>query len=188
MTAPSPEPTPTPAPPTTASLPPTYEAPASQADLDRIISDRVARERAKYADHADLKAKAARLEEIESANATDMEKAVKAARSEGESEANQRANARLVKSEARALAAAANFRDAADAVAFLDLSNIRVGQDGEVDGAAVKTLLDALSTSKPYLLTDSTPPPPPPFNGGPRTLTDVGPSMNDALRRATGRA
>ena len=52
-----------------------YTPPATQADLDKIVGDRVARERAKYADYADLKAKAARLAEIEAGSKTEAEKA-----------------------------------------------------------------------------------------------------------------
>lgn len=51
-----------------------FTPPASQEELNRIISERVAREKAKYADHADLKAKAARLAEIEQASLTETEK------------------------------------------------------------------------------------------------------------------
>lgn len=51
-----------------------FKAPASQADLDRIIQDRVARERAKFADYDDVKARAAKLSEIEEANKTETEK------------------------------------------------------------------------------------------------------------------
>lgn len=47
----------------------------SQDDLNKVIADRVARERAKYADYKDVKAKAARLDEIEQANQTEAEKA-----------------------------------------------------------------------------------------------------------------
>lgn len=43
-----------------------FKAPASQADLDRIIQDRVARERAKYADYDDLKATAGQVETFQS--------------------------------------------------------------------------------------------------------------------------
>lgn len=129
-----------------------FAPPQSQADLDRIINDRLAREKAKFADYGDLKAKASRLDQIEAANATDLEKAVKAARTEGETEATTRANTRLVKSEARALAAVAQFRDPADAVAFLDLSEVKVDDSGEVDVASVKRLLDGLAATKPYLL------------------------------------
>lgn len=131
-----------------------YTAPASQADLDRIINERLARERAKFADHADLKAKAARLAEIEAANATETEKAVTKAREEGKAEVLTVANARLVNAEVRALAAAAKFRDPTDAIAQLSsrLGEVKVSDDGEVDGAAIKTLLDDLARTKPYLL------------------------------------
>jgi hypothetical protein len=47
----------------------------SQDDLNRIIAERVQRERGKYADYKDLKAKAARLDEIEEANKTEAQKA-----------------------------------------------------------------------------------------------------------------
>lgn len=47
----------------------------SQDDLNRIIAERVQRERGKYADYADLKAKAGRLDEIEQANKSEIEKA-----------------------------------------------------------------------------------------------------------------
>jgi len=47
----------------------------SQEDLNRIITERVSRERAKYSDYADLKAKAGRLDEIEQANKSEAEKA-----------------------------------------------------------------------------------------------------------------
>lgn len=53
-----------------------YTPPATQADLDRIIADRVARERGKYADYDDLKAKAARLDTIEASAKTELEKAI----------------------------------------------------------------------------------------------------------------
>lgn len=47
----------------------------SQDDLNKVIADRVQRERAKYADYKDVKAKAAKLDEIEQASLTEAEKA-----------------------------------------------------------------------------------------------------------------
>ncbi|MEU7771233.1 hypothetical protein AB0C44_07895 [Micromonospora taraxaci] len=47
----------------------------SQDDLNRVIADRVQRERGKFADYNDLKAKASRLDEIEQANKSEIEKA-----------------------------------------------------------------------------------------------------------------
>lgn len=49
----------------------------SQDDLNRVIDERLKRERAKYADYKDLKAKAAKADEYEAANQTEAEKAAK---------------------------------------------------------------------------------------------------------------
>jgi len=54
-----------------------YTPPATQEELNRIISERVSREKAKFADYGDLKAKAARLTEIETANLSEADKASK---------------------------------------------------------------------------------------------------------------
>ena len=57
----------------------------SQEDLNRIITERVSRERSKFADYKDVKAKAARLDELEEANRSELEKAnAKAAAAEAE--------------------------------------------------------------------------------------------------------
>lgn len=56
-----------------------YTPPATQADLDRIISDRLHRERAKFSDYDDLKAKASKLDEQEQANKTELQKALERA-------------------------------------------------------------------------------------------------------------
>lgn len=47
----------------------------SQDDLNAVIKDRVARERAKFSDYTALKAKAAKADEYEKANQTEAEKA-----------------------------------------------------------------------------------------------------------------
>jgi len=51
-----------------------FKAPASQEELDRIIQGRLDRERKRFADYDDLKARADKLAEIESANQTEAEK------------------------------------------------------------------------------------------------------------------
>jgi hypothetical protein len=58
---------------------PTPETPAegktfTQGDLDRIVEDRLKRERAKFGDYKDLKQKADKLAELEQANKTETEK------------------------------------------------------------------------------------------------------------------
>lgn len=56
-----------------------YEAPATQADLDRIVESRLARERAKFADYDELKGKASKYDEAEQANKTELQRAQEAA-------------------------------------------------------------------------------------------------------------
>jgi hypothetical protein len=179
---------------------PATEAPAeqapektfTQADLDRIVQDRVARAKASYSDYDDLKAKASKLDELSERSKTDLERAVEAARKEGAQTATQAANARLVRAEAKALAASAKFRDPLDAVAFLgDLGSVKVNNQGEVDTDSLKTALAELAEAKPYLLLEEKPTRPTGDAGqGPR---DDGPldgaqAMNQLIRLATGRA
>ena len=54
-----------------------FKAITSQDDLNRVINERLTRERAKYADYKDLKVKATKLDEIEQANQTEAEKTAK---------------------------------------------------------------------------------------------------------------
>ncbi|MDR2372924.1 MAG: DUF4355 domain-containing protein, partial [Bifidobacteriaceae bacterium] len=56
-----------------------WSAPGSQEELDRIISERLARERAKFGDYEDLKAKAAKWEEAEDAAKSEAQRAIERA-------------------------------------------------------------------------------------------------------------
>lgn len=47
----------------------------TQEDLDKIVQDRIQRERAKYSNYDDLKQKAAKFDEIEEASASELDKA-----------------------------------------------------------------------------------------------------------------
>lgn len=127
----------------------------TQAELDEIIGKRLARQKADFADYDELKSAKTELDEIKARNASDLEKAVEKARKEGESVASTRANQRLVASEARALAAAAGFHNPRDAAQLLDLSKVKVTDDGDVDGDAVKALIDDLAKERPYLVKTS---------------------------------
>lgn len=125
----------------------------TQAEVDAIVLKRAERVAAdKYGDYADLKAAKTRLDEIEAANATELEKAVKKAREEGASEVRSDANTRLVRAEARALAAEAKFRNPGLAIKAIDLSEVKVSDDGTPDAAAIKTLLADLAKDEPYLI------------------------------------
>lgn len=46
----------------------------TQADVDRVVQERLAREREKYADHEDLQRKAAELDEIKASQQSELEK------------------------------------------------------------------------------------------------------------------
>lgn len=48
----------------------------TQAEVDAIVGDRLKRDRAKYSDYDDLKAKAAKFDELEEANKSELQKAV----------------------------------------------------------------------------------------------------------------
>jgi hypothetical protein len=130
----------------------------TQEELNRIVSERVARAKASFGDYDELKKRASEYDKIAEKSKTDLERAVDAARNEGAQTAMQKANARLVKAEARALAAANKFRDPSDAVAFLgDLSDVSVTDDGEVDAKKLSAALTELAKQKPYLLVEEKP-------------------------------
>ena len=57
----------------------TAEKTFSQSELDAIISDRLKREREKYVDYDALKEKAAKLDEIEEASKTELQRATERA-------------------------------------------------------------------------------------------------------------
>ncbi|MCS4278027.1 sRNA-binding protein [Mycetocola sp. BIGb0189] len=82
-----------------------FTPPATQEELNSLIAGRLERERAKYADHEELKAKAAKLAEIEAANLTELEKA--------------NAAAEAARAEVEAVKAKLADRDAKDARAAL---------------------------------------------------------------------
>jgi hypothetical protein len=64
---------------TEAAATPAWTPPASQAELDRIISERVARAKAQFSDYGDLKQKASKFDEITEAQKTELQKAVERA-------------------------------------------------------------------------------------------------------------
>lgn len=52
----------------------------TQAELDAVVKDRLKREREKYSDYDDLKAKAAKFDEAEEANKTELQKVTERAK------------------------------------------------------------------------------------------------------------
>ena len=60
----------------TQGAPAETERTFTQAELDAIVGDRLKRERAKYADYDEFKAKAAKYDEAEEASKSELQKAV----------------------------------------------------------------------------------------------------------------
>lgn len=122
---------------------PEYKVAAAEKvakDLERKLADaRKAADRAK-----ELEAELAKLQGKE-AEYTAAQEAAKV-----KSEALAAANDRILRAEVRA-AAAGKLTDPSDALRLLDLSSFEVGDDGEVDGAALAAAIDNLLQTKPYL-------------------------------------
>ena len=121
---------------------PAYTPPASQADLDKIIQDRLRRH--KPADYDDLAAKAARLDALELEMASDKDKAVAQARAEAAKEAAPR----VVRAEFRAAAKGVLTSEQLEAV-LEDLDLLKyLDSKGDVDEAKVQRKIDALAPKK----------------------------------------
>jgi len=132
----------------------------TQADVDRIVRERLARAKSTPPDdYDDLKAKAAKLDELEESNRSELEKAQ--ARAEAAEKAAAAAAERVRQTNLRsAVISAASTAGAVDPDAgfkIIDQDAVTVGDDGQVTGAeeAVKALLE----SKPYLVGQAAPPP-----------------------------
>ena len=117
----------------------------TQSEVDKIVQDRLARERAKFSDYDDLRAKV-------DASKSEAEKAVEAARAEGAKEVASKYQKRLFEAEVRSHAAALKFRDAGDALSVFGDSEGLVSDDGSVDGAAIQKRLSEIASQKPYLV------------------------------------
>lgn len=139
------------------AAPPTDQAPApektfTQSELDAIIAERVKRAESKYKDHADLKAKAAKLDQIEAANASDLDKAV--------AEATAKTRAAVAREigvkAARGVVAArleAGGREPADAAAIVDTLDLAkfVDETGEIDTDAIAQATALFAVAQPQV-------------------------------------
>ena len=119
----------------------------TQAQLDRMVGERVTRERAKYADYDDLKVKAAKLQEFEDAQKSELQRAqeAKEAAENTAKAAMANANTRLIQAEFIAAAALAGVKHPEDAYALADRTAVLIGDDSKVTGVTeqVKALIDA---------------------------------------------
>lgn len=133
--------------PETETTPPEPEKLLTQADVDRIVAERIKRERDKFKDYSELKTKAAEFDKVAEAQKTAEQRAQEAAVA-AEERANQLLK-RAIRSEIKALAAD-KFADPDDPGGFLDVTRY-ASADGEVDTAAIVADLDDLLARKPHL-------------------------------------
>jgi len=144
----------------TAPPPATTEPPASSGDTlgdagkVALESERRARRDAENA----VRKATAELETLRTANLSDTEKAVAAARKEGERSGLRR----LVEAEARAQAAG-KLANPQLASRLLDLDQFMPAEGEDVDGERIAEAIEQLVTAEPYLrVSASTPPAAPP--------------------------
>lgn len=138
-------------PPADPSTPPAADPPGSEAlgdagkkALDAMKAERKAARDAAAAEKARADALQAKLDGKEAEHQAEQEKR------ETEKAALAKANQRILRSEIKA-AAKGVLADPADAYKFLDLDSFEVGEDGEVDDAAITAALTELVSTKPYL-------------------------------------
>lgn len=126
------------------------------------------------------------LNQFREAQKTEYQKAIDQAKAETKAEVEGTSRERVLKAEIKA-AAAGRLADPKDAIRLLDLSKIKINDDGEVDSDAVSTAIEELIDAKPYLAINERSPRGS-ADGGPRG-TGVGDfSMNDLIRRSAGRS
>lgn len=149
---PSPEPTPTPEPtPAPTPEPSPFTAPTSQEELDRIIEARLARERTKYQGFDDIKAKAAKWDQLEEEKKTPSEKAIQEAADKARSEVAGKFERQIAEGKVESIATAAGFIDPADAVLRV-LQGELPRKDDEIDLDELKKRVEALAKDKPHLI------------------------------------
>lgn len=174
--------------------PPAYTPPQSQADFDRAVESRLARQKQQLiteygGDAATVKQQLEDYQKHLDSQKTDHEKALEAARSEAAGQTRKKFLGRLVSSEVKVAATGAGFTDPGDVLAFLNSEELV--KDDEPDGDAIKTAINKLATDKPYLLKAGTKPTPrtrpKPGQGEPTdTATTAGPGKAAAALRALG--
>lgn len=124
----------------------------TQAELDRIVQDRLARQKSQFANYDELKAKASKFDELEQQNKTELEKAnERAAQLEREhAEALQQLQDSRLRTAVVTEAAKRNVVDPDAALALLDRANLEFGDDGTPTNIA--DAMDQLLKARPYLV------------------------------------
>ncbi|NYV73189.1 hypothetical protein [Streptomyces sp. UH6] len=161
--------------PASAASAPADDAPLGPAG-EKALSEW--KQRARAAERT-AKEHAARLQEIDDLDKTELQKA-----NEALTKTQERIVAmteRAVRAEVKALASTA-FADPSDAAAFLNVSEF-VSDDGDVDSEGIEKALADLLKRKPHLGKTAAPPS---FDGGARSTAAKPTSMTDLIRKQAG--
>jgi len=135
------------------------DATFTQADLDRVVKERVQRERGKFSDYKDLKAASVRLQEIEDSQKSETEKLTT------QLAESQEQNARLLEAQTQTVirhaveaeARRVGFVHPEAAYSLADMAEIQLSDEGKVMGVAdaIKTLSETypelLATEQPKM-------------------------------------
>lgn len=120
----------------------------TQAEVDDLVKNRLARETKKYSNYDDLKTQAAELAALKAANATDLEKAVTTATTETRSAVAREFGEKLARGMLKAqLGTRMDAKVAEEIIADLNIGKY-VGDDGEVDDAEITKAVDRLAPAK----------------------------------------
>ena len=126
----------------------------SQEDVDRIVKERLARQKTQFADYEELKTKAAKHDEAEAAALSELEKAQKVAADAVAERDKIRAEAQEARLTAAILAEVAKTDrkvvDPEAALRLLDRSTLELGEDGVPTNTA--QAVDALLEARPFLV------------------------------------
>lgn len=164
----------------------------TQEDLDRIVGERLSREREKFSDYDELHDKAEKWDKQEAEQQSELEReqTARAAAEKAAEEATDRANTTLRRAEITAAAAAQGI-DAETVHALLaergfkvthndQTLEVTIGDDGQVTGAeeAVKAIAEQKN------LVGTTPTPPSPGDGGPRQTPPADDDLDAQIAKA----
>ena len=124
----------------------------SEDDVNRIVQERLVRQKAQYADYDDLKEKASKFDEAQAEQMSELEKATeRAATLERDLEAaNAAKQDSLLRAAVISEAAKRNVIDPDAALALVDRSLLEYGDDGSPTNIA--DAMETLLAAKPYLV------------------------------------
>lgn len=151
---------------------PAFTPPATQADFDRMVGERLARERSKFADYEQLKEKASKFDELDAQSKSELQKAQDALAEKDKQLASIPEEARRQALRFASFASQRGFLDPEDALAFI--GNVDLDND-----AAVTAALDDLAERKPHLVRIKSPKPP--ARPKPKGTAEDGESSDEGL-------